>query len=44
MSYQFVPVRMFKLKRLTVLSMNEDMEELELSYTIYGNVQCFTLE
>lgn len=39
MRYEQIPIKMAKIKRLIILSVDEDIEQLELSYTAGRNIK-----
>ena len=39
MKYHLIPIKMDKIKRLTIPSVGEDMEQLELSYAAGRNIK-----
>ena len=44
MTYNYIVIRMAKIKRLIILRVGQDVEEQELSHKTVGNVNGRTLE
>lgn len=44
MRYQYTPIRMAKIPKLTMPNASKDVEQEELSHTAGGNAKTITLE